>query len=74
MARPLSSHAVSVLQFFAAAPATLADAAKALGLRIDSLEKMLRRFVDSGRLRIVRRERMPHCKKPVCVYVASGVV
>jgi DNA-binding IclR family transcriptional regulator len=74
MARPLSVHAVSVLEFFSNAPATMADAAKALSLSVSVVMKMLVRFVESGRLRIVRRERMPHCKKPVCFYVASGVV
>lgn len=74
MARPLSIHAVSVLRFFANAPATMADAAKALDVRLGALRVLLIRLVDSGRLRIVRRERMPHCKKPVCFYAASGVV
>lgn len=71
MARPLSDHAKKLIAYLDATPATLATAARDLGIEYKSADKMINRLRYAERVLLLRKEPMCHCKKPVALYAGS---
>lgn len=71
MARPLSDHAEKLINYLDATPATLATAARDLGIEYSRATSMMNRLKYSKRVLVLRKEPMCHCKKRVALYAGS---
>lgn len=68
MARPLSDHAQKLIAYLDATPATLATAARDLGIEYKTVDNLIGRLTYAKRVLVLRKEPMSHCKKPVALY------
>lgn len=71
MARPLSDHAKKLIAYLDATPATLATAARELGIEYSNANNLINRLRYAQRVLVVRKESVCHCKKPVALYAGS---